>query len=119
MNKYLKSFLYVFGIILIFNFLITLLNYIGIISGLPLTILKIIIPFIALFMGGVIMGKNSETKGWLSGIKIGLISILLFLLISLIFNFKINIFTIIYYFLLLFISTFGGIIGINKKLSEN
>lgn len=108
------SFLYIIGVTIVLTFIMTLLNYFNIITGSVLTITKIIITFIAIFIGGFIIGKKSKTKGWLEGIKIGIIiliilSIINFLILKVNFEFRI----ILYDIIILFSCTFGSIIGIN------
>lgn len=108
------SFLYIIGVTIVLTFIMTLLNYFNIITGSVLTITKIIITFIAIFIGGFIIGKKSKTKGWLEGIKLGIIiiiilSIINFLILRVNFEFKI----ILYDIIILFSCTFGSIIGIN------
>ncbi len=115
MNKYLKSLIYIFSIIIILTFLITIFNYIGIISGISFNILKLSIPIISLFIGGIIVGKNSEKKGWLNGIKIGITVIIFFLIIALLMKSKLTIKMVIYYLILLSVTIFGSMIGINRK----
>lgn len=118
--NYLKkiglSLLYIIGIILVSTFLITLLNYFNIISGTTLTISKILILTISLFIGGLITGKRSTKKGWLEGLKLALI----FLVILILFNYlglgnapKIK--NLLYYSIIIISCIFGSIIGINKR----
>lgn len=108
------SFLYIIGVTIVLTFIMTLLSYFNIITGSVLTITKIIITFIAIFIGGFIIGKKSKTKGWLEGIKLGIIiliilSIINFLILKVNFEFRI----ILYDIIILFSCTFGSIIGIN------
>lgn len=113
--KYLKSFLYVIGLIIVTTLIITLLNYIGVVSGISLNIIKLIIPIISIFIGGIIIGKNSSNKGWLNGMKIGGAVILLFVLLLLILDEKITLKTVLYYLVLLSTCVFGSMIGISKS----
>lgn len=115
MKKFIKPLLYSLGILFIFTFLITILNYIGLISGLPLKIIKIIIPIVCYALGGFMIGKGSEKKGWLSGIEIGLMLTIVLLIINLLFNTKSTIIVITYYIALITISTISSILGINRK----
>ena len=115
MKKFIKPLLYSFGILFIFTFIITLLNYIGIISGLTLKIIKVIIPIISYFIPGFIIGKNSDKKGWLSGIEIGLIITSILLIINVLFKTETSITLILFYLGLIIISILGSILGINKK----
>ena len=102
-------------IILISSFFITLLNYFDILSGSFLSILKIIIMIVSFFTGGFLTGRNSNSKGWLEGLKLGVIfSSLLFIInIFLIKNFAFK--NILYFIILIVSSIVGSMIGISKK----
>lgn len=110
------SFLYILGLILILTFLVTLLNYFNIIGSKTVAILEILIFVIAVFIGGIVIGKKSNKKGWLEGLKLSGI----FLIILIIFNYlglghSFEIKDLIFYLILIGSSTFGGMVGINKK----
>lgn len=115
MKKFIKPLLYSLGILFIFTFFITILNYIGLISGLPLKIIKIIIPIVSYLVAGFMIGKCSDKKGWLSGIEIGLMLTIVLLIINLLFNTKSTIILVVYYIALIVISTIFSILGINRK----
>lgn len=115
MKKFIKPLLYSLGILFIFTFFITILNYIGLISGLPLKIIKIIIPIISYLVAGFMIGKGSDKKGWLSGIEIGLMLTIVLLILNLIFKTKITIIILAYYLVLTSISIIFSILGINKR----
>lgn len=114
--KYLKSLLYIFISIFIFNIIITFLNYFNILGNVAINYLKLFTILISMLIGGIYIGSKTNKKGWLEGIKIGLeVVILLFLINYLGFNKGINIKTILYYFLILTSSMLGSMIGINKR----
>ena len=75
--KYLKklgiSLLYIIFSILILTFIITMFSYFNLINDKITSIIKIFIPIISFIMGGFYIGKNSSKKGFLEGIKLGLI----------------------------------------------
>ena len=105
--NYLKSLLWCLGILIISSIIITIFNYFNVINGIVLKIIFLIIPIISIFIG-------SYRLGYIEGIKYGLIWVILFVIICLIckvFDWT----SIIYYFILLFISILGSILGINKK----
>lgn len=115
----LKSLLYIFSIIIVSTFLVTTLNYFNIIGPKLLTIFKILIILSSMFTGGIIIGKNSKQKGWLEGIKLGLIvTVILVLFKYLGLNQKFLITNIIYYIILTISCTLGSMIGINKKKND-
>ena len=115
-TKYLKALLYIFIPILFFSLILSLLYYFNIISDKSLNILKIITTLISFIIGGIYIGKKSNKKGYLEGLKIGLIIIFLFFTISfLAFDKGMSIKNLIYYLVILATSTTGSMIGINKK----
>ena len=116
LKKVLKSLLYVLVPVLVIVFILTLLNYFGVISYKTLNVIKYIVLIWSILAGSYIFGKNSNSKGWLEGLKFGLIIIVILLLFNyLVFTMPFNIKAIIYYGIVLGISIFGSILGINKK----
>ena len=112
--NYLKSLLWCFGILIISSIIITIFNYFNVINWIVVKIIFLFIPIISIFIGSYRLGKLSNEKGYIEGIKYGLIWVILFVIICLIckvFDWT----SIIYYFILLFISILGSILGINKK----
>ena len=113
--NYLKSMIWTLGIIIVCSFIITIFNYFNIINGNILKIIFLFISIIGIFIGSYKIGKVSNQKGYIEGIKYGLIWVILFVIICLIckvFDWT----SIIYYFILLFISILGSILGINNKI---
>lgn len=114
MINYLKSMLYTIGTILIGTVLITIFNYFNILNGIPLKIIMLLIPIVGIFIGSFMIGKISNKKGYIEGLKYGGIWIFLLLIINLIIQ-NFNITSIVYYIILLLISIASGILGINNK----
>ena len=121
--EYLKkagiSFIYISSILLILTFIMTLLNYFNIIGPKIVSILKIIISITSIFIGGYIIGKKSKRKGLIEGLKMGIILTVILVLFNYLglhinFSFK-NVF---YYIILILVTIFGSIIGINKNIQE-
>ncbi len=98
--------------------ILTLLSYFNIINNKLLSILEIIISLTIMFIGGFLIGKKTNNKGWLEGLKIGLFFIILLFILNLIFVREFNFKSIIYYLILLISSSFGGMIGISKNLTK-
>lgn len=101
-------------IILIGTIFITIFNYFNIVGNNFIKILSLILPLIALGYAGFKLGKLSSKHGYLEGIKIGVIFVILITIINLIFN-DINWYNVIYYFLIIVSAVLGSMIGINKK----
>ena len=118
--KYLKklvfSFIYITSSILIITFFITLLNYFNIISDKIISIFKILIPIISLFIGGFYIGKHSNIKGYLEGIKLGAIfSIFLLIFNFLAFSNPFKFKYLLFYLIIIISSILGSMIGINTR----
>lgn len=118
--KYLKnisiSILYIITSILILTFITTLFSYFNIIGEKTVSIFKIIVPIISLFIGGFYIGKRSIKKGWFEGLKLGLIFIILLIIfefLALDISFKGR--NILYYIIIIISSMFGSMIGIGMK----
>lgn len=118
MNK-LFNYLKFISIFLIFElmitFIVSLLNLLGLNSGITQIIL--LISNIILFFGlNYINASKLKKKGFLEGIFLGSVFIGLMILIKLILiNNKFSLASFIYYIILFIISIFGGMIGVNKK----
>lgn len=113
------SLAYVFIILCSSIFLLTILHYFGIMNGKIFSFFKIICLLSSLFIGGFINGKRSLENGWLEGLKLSLILLILWILIGL--CFQIATFSwkhILFYIIIVAITTFGSMIGINKKKSN-
>ena len=121
LKKLGKSFLISLITLLVLTLIVTIFNYIGLFNLSIVNVFSYITPFISLFIGGVIMGKNTVNKGWLEGIKFGLICIIIFIIFNyLAFDTFFNISNIILYIITLTASILGSIIGINfKKNNED
>ena len=116
LKKLGKIFLINLLIILISTFVIAFFSYFNIIGGTFLKILKIMVPIISLFVSGILLGKVSDKKGWLEGLKFSLVYVLLIFL----FNYlgldnKLEARDFIFYATLIAITIFGSALGINRK----
>lgn len=96
---------------------ITLLNYYDLINYTTMNIITLIIPIISLILGGLYIGKKAKKRGFLEGIKLGLLFCLLLLIFNLITNNIINIKDFLFYLIIISSSIFGSMIGINTKKS--
>lgn len=114
------SILYIIGFILFLTFILTLFSYFNILSSKVVSIFKILIPVISLFIGGFYLGKRSNKKGWFEGLKLGLIFLILLVIfefLALSINFEVK--NILYYLIILASTSFGSIVGINKNIAQN
>ena len=111
-KKYLISYLYLFGMIICFTIIASILNYFFSISILPF---KIIIPMLSLFLSSFTLGKSIKKKGYIGGIKFALIFIILLSILKILFKINFNFKTLIIFILCLFSSIIGSTIGVNSK----
>lgn len=119
-KKLSMSFIYIIATILILTFIVTLLNYFDILKDKIVSIFKIIIPIISLFIGGFYIGKRSNKKGFIEGLKLGIIfSIFILIFNFLAFSSPFKFKYLLFYLIICMSSILGSIIGINYKKSEN
>ena len=117
--KYLKSLIYVFIPILVLSILITVLYYFDLLSKNVLNWITLLIPIISLFIGGVYLGKNTNNKGYLEGIKLGTFIVLVFAILSfIVLSVDFSLKGVVYYAIIIISSTLGSMFGINKKTEE-
>ena len=114
-KKYLISYAYTLGIIIIGTFVITLLNYFNLLSSNVANTIMLIIVIVSIFIGSFLLGKKSNKKGYLEGIKYSAILIFLLVIINLLFIKVFEIKSLIYFLIIIVSSTFGSMVGINKK----
>lgn len=114
MFKYLKSSIYTLCILIGSTIIITILNYFNILMGNVLKITELLIPIISIFIGSYILGKSSNNKGYIEGLKYGMAWIILFLIINLISK-NFTYLSLIYYLILILIAIVSSIIGINRR----
>lgn len=114
--KYIKSLIIFLSSIVTIPIFLTIFNLLKLKTN---RIIIIIIGALLMFIIGLIIGKKSESKGYLNGLLLSVISILILLIISLIFRFPLNINTLIYYIILILATVFGSMLGINKKTKTN
>lgn len=79
------SFIFSLSFLIGLTFIFSSLYYINFIGNGLFKFIKILIPIISIFIGSFIIGKKSNSKGWLEGLKFGSMIILLLFLISIIF----------------------------------
>lgn len=118
-KNFIKPLLFIIGTIIISLLILTPLNYFDLLNNNITTIFKIIIPIIAFFIGGLMLGRHSKKKGWLEGLKLSVIVIIIFILINYIgFNESFKLKSLIFYIILAVTCIFGSVIGINKKIDK-
>ena len=114
--KYLKSLLYILISLIISSLIIALFSYFNILVSSAIKYFKLILVILSFMIGGLYIGKKSGSKGYIEGLKVSAISILIILLLNLLgFNYFFSINLLILYIIIIISTTLGSIIGINKK----
>jgi len=113
--KKLKKYIILSSILLIIISILSLIYLFSNISYNLISSILIIIYFIFFIILSFLITKNRKSKGIVSGLKIGLISILIMLVLSFIFKNQLSIKTILYYIIILFSNLVGAILSKNIK----
>ena len=117
--KYLKLCGYYLLFLILIAFVCSILNLIGVNSTIT-NLLIFISNAVLFFYSGFKNGITSKEKGYLAGIKISLLLLMILLVINLITTrYIFHISTMVYYLILILIGIAGGMIGINKKKESN
>lgn len=118
MNKFIKASIYTISSLLLLTFVLTLFNYIGILSGILFIIFKILVDIFSISIGGYIIGINTNSKGWKCGLEYSGIILLVLSIINIILKTKLSISLIIFYILIIIITTLSSMFGIYKKIDK-
>lgn len=110
----LRALLLIFIFLVLGTLLLNTLYYFDILSNNMIKYGKILISILSFFLGGIYLGRNSPNKGYLYGIRLSIIVIIIYIVFGIIFN-NITLSRIIFYLIVSFCITFGAMIGINKK----
>ena len=115
--KYIISLAIFFISFITNNIIITLLSYFDLFNS---DIINIIVILISIISSGIYLGLNSNKKGYLEGLKLGGIIILILTTITLIIkSITFNKYTILYYLILLFGEIISSTIGIYIKRKKS
>ena len=112
-KKILKITVYLIIFFIVLTFIKSLFEYFNITNYKINNVINIIIPVLSFVFGGFKMGKISEKKGWLEGLKLSLFIIVLMILATA-FTGKFKIEYLIYLIILTISGMFGGMCGINR-----
>ena len=111
---FLKSILIIIIGLFISSIIINTLYYFDIVSNNVIKYLKMFLGISIFFISGLYIGKKSTFKGYINGLKLSMIIVILFILLGIIFK-NINVLRIVYYLITTTCITFGAMIGISKK----
>ncbi len=117
-KRYMISISISFILVLVFCFLLNVLNYFDVLNKSFYKGLLILFLVISIFIGSYNLGYKSENKGYLNGIIFGFVISVLFIVLSLVLKSDLSLSSAIYYLIIVITSSIGGTIGINKKITE-
>ena len=104
------------GTILILSFIINIFNYYDLIPKSIYKTILILVTALSILIGSYLLGKKTEKKGYIEGLKYSVLIIALFYIIAfLAFDKTITISSLLYYLIIVTTSGIGAMIGINKK----
>ena len=114
LKNYFFSLLITITSIIILLFGITILYYNNLLDLKVYNFLKIFITIIGILLGSFILGRSSNSKGYLHGLRFGLLLVFIILIPTIIWK-ELELKLLIYYGIIISTSTIGGILGIEKK----
>ena len=114
----IKSLGLFFIILLSSTLVITLFNYFNLMNSKVISIMNFIIPMIGMLISSYRLGKLSDKNGYLEGLKLGSIIILIFVVLVILLD-KLEFKSMFFYLILLLASVFGSMLGINRKKTNN
>jgi putative membrane protein (TIGR04086 family) len=119
LKKIGKSLLYTFSTILIGVLIITVFNYLNVFSIKLVSISKIFILVLAIFVGSFLLGIKSDKKGYLEGIKYGIIVSMILAILNMIIYHNFELKDLILYTIIIICSCLGSMVGITKHKDES
>lgn len=114
MKKILINTGYFFLLLLISTFFLTIIDYFSLFNMKIIKGLKLLIPILSLALVSYNLGKSAQKKGYIEGIKIGTMIIIIFTILILLLD-KYQLKTLLFNVILLLTSMLSSMIGINKK----
>lgn len=111
---YLKSFLFTIMELALCLFIISLLYYYSLIDSNAYSFFSFITILLIFLINSFLLGKKVKTKRPFIGLKYGIIIDIIIIILTLILK-RMDISNIIYYLIILFTTTLGGIFGSIKR----
>ncbi len=114
-KNYLISLSLSMVLIIILAFFINVLNYFDLLNNNLYKFILVITTIFSISIGSYILGTKTDNKGYLNGLIYGIITVLLFIIISFILGNNLSLSSFVYYLIIVIISSIGGSVGINRK----
>lgn len=114
-TKHLKNGLLFLAIVLLISLVCAILNTVGL-NKIVTDIISLIFVIVLFFYKGFVVGKKTDKKGFIEGLKTGALYVLFLIIVSKIFyRYDIKLSNFVYHMILILSSIFGAIFGKNKK----
>ena len=113
-RKILNCLIWFFIWLLVGTLVLTLVNYFNILSNKVVSVIRFIVPMLSMFVSSYKLGKMSDKKGYLEGLKFGGIVVLVFIGLVIVLD-EFSLRSILYYGILLLIAVMGSMFGISRK----
>lgn len=114
-KKLIKPTLLLLTTFLIYFLILTTLHYTGLLKLSSISKINFFIIALVSLISGFTIGKKTSKKGYLEGLKLGLIICSILLLLNAILYRTFSLYLLIYYIVILSSTTIGSMIGINLK----
>ncbi len=112
-KKYGVSTLKILLLSIIYLIILCILHYTGLLKLSTISKINFVLVAVSFLIAGIKLGKKASKKGFLEGMKLGFIALLILNILNLIFFRNFNLYTLMYYLLILSSSIIGSMIGIN------
>lgn len=114
-KKLIKPSCLIIGSMLLYILILSGLHYIGVIKLSSIVKINFVVIASIMFAGGLLLGKKATKKGYLEGLKLGSIFLVIIFLLNVIFYRHFDLYVVLYYLIILVGSTIGSMIGINLR----
>lgn len=114
-KKYLFRTVFFAGVAIVYLLLLSLLHHFGVLHLSNISTINFVVIAILSLLVGLMMGKKTSKKGYLEGLKLGGIAILILGVLNVLFYRHFDLYVFLYYLVILASSTIGSMVGINLR----
>ncbi len=114
-KKYIKPAIFFSVSLVAYLAVMSVFHYFGVMKLASVGTVNFVVMAIILFLGGIYMGKKTSKKGYLEGLKLGGVVVVLSFASNIILVRHFDLYVVLYYFVLAVAATIGSMIGINLR----
>lgn len=115
LKSFIKPTIFLLITFILYLALLVIFHYSGLLKLQSVAKINFIVVSLVTFVVGISKGKKTSKKGYLEGLKLGLIVVGILFLLNTIFYRSFSLYLLLYYSVILASSTIGSMIGINLK----